>query len=459
MSNIKEILNSQDDFFYKNKTRSIAFRKNTLKKLAHYISKYETEILNALNKDLSKCKEEAFMSEIMLVYDELKYIIKNIEKLAKPENVKSTLKNTLYKSMIYKEPFGKVLIFSTWNYPFQLSMIPLIGAIASGNTVILKCSEYSVHTNNIVKKILSKVFDDEYVHCIVDEVNYDDFLSEKYDYIFFTGSQRVGKIIAKKASEHLTPCTLELGSKNYCVVEKTCHIDTTARRIVFGKFLNSGQTCVAPNFLYVEECIYEELISSIKKYIKKMFTEVPYENKNYPKIVNEKHFNRLLSYIKDKELLVGGGYDVNSLKIEPTLLTNLKDDDILFKEEIFGPILPIVKYNNINDVLKQIKKGEKTLAFYLFTNNKKLESYCLNTIPFGGCTINDTVLHLTDINLPFGGVGDSGYGSYHGKYSFKTFTKEKSVLKSLSNLDVPVRFHPYDESNDMKKIKLLLKYS
>jgi len=456
--NIDEIIRKQDSMFMSNKTRDVEFRRNKLKELLTAINDNEDGILKALKLDLNKCKEEAFMSEMMLVLDELKFMIKNIGKLSKPKLIKFNLKNMMFKSRVNKEPFGKVLIFTTWNYPFQLAMVPLIGAIACGNTAIVKLSEFSIHTNKVIKKILNDVFDEDYVCCINEEVDYDYFLSKKYDYIFFTGSEKVGRIIGGKAGANLIPCTLELGSRNPCIIEKTANLDVAAKRVAWGKFLNAGQTCVAPNHLFVDGSIYDEFLSKLQEQIKSMYSENPHESEYYPKIISEKHFERLALFINNRKV-IGGRKNKETLQIEPTIVLNIETDDDILKEEIFGPILPIIKFSNISEVIETIKRGEKPLAFYVFTNDKQIEDICTNTIQFGGCCVNDTIMHITNIELPFGGIGSSGHGVYHSKYSFSTFTKEKAVLKSSSKMDLSIKYPPFDkDGKTFKKIKMVTKF-
>ena len=361
------------------------------------------------------------------------------------------------KSFITKEPYGVTLIISPWNYPFLLCIEPLIGAIAAGNCAILKVAEDSKYTSKIIAEIISETFPSEYIAVVNggrEVVN--ELLDQKLDYIFFTGGPTVGKIVMEKAAKNLTPVTLELGGKSPCIVEESADLKVAAKRVVFGKYLNSGQTCVAPDYLLLQNSIKEEFIQYLKEAIVLFYTNEPLENEYYTNIVNEKHFNRIVELIKGEKIVHGGDIDREKLKIEPTILDKVTLDSPIMQEEIFGPILPIITFDEIDEVEDIILQGEKPLALYLFTKNKKVENRILKNISFGGGCINDTIIQLATSRMPFGGVGNSGMGSYHGKESFDTFTHKRSIVKKYNWIDLPIRYLPYDDFK-MKLLKLFLK--
>lgn len=438
------ILEKQKEFFKSGKTLDVNFRIEYLKNLKTVIKVYEKEIFNALYKDLGKSETEAYMCEIGLTLDEISYMIKNIKKFAKEKIVKTPITHFYSQSKIKLVPRGNVLIMSPWNYPFLLSLEPLVDAISAGNTAIVKPSAYSPATSEIVSKIIKEVFPEEYVTVVTGgrEEN-KELLSYKYDYIFFTGSTNVGKEVLKKASDHLTPTTLELGGKSPCIVDKDINLSLTAKRIVFGKFLNCGQTCVAPDYILCHKEIKNGLIDEIKKEIKKQFGENPLENKNYGKIINEKHFNRVKNLINFEKTIHGGKTNPETLKIEPTVLTDITWTDNVMQEEIFGPILPILTYENLDEVIETIENHPHPLALYMFSNNKKHIKKITDNCRFGGGCINDVIVHLATSEMPFGGFGESGMGSYHGKFGFETFSHKRSILDKKTWLDLPMRYQPY----------------
>ncbi|WP_095925957.1 aldehyde dehydrogenase [Clostridioides difficile] len=450
---IKELVKMQRKYYNTGKTRDISFRIEQLKKLKLVVSQNEEKILLALKKDLNKSDFEGFMTEVGMFYSELNFAIKNIRKWSKIKRVKSSMVNFPSISKVVPQPYGVTLIMSPWNYPFQLALIPLVWSLAAGNCVILKPSEYSVSTSSVVKDIVEDTFSKEYVAVVQgSQEESEKLLLERFDYIFFTGSTNVGKIIMKSASEHLTPITLELGGKSPCIILKDANIDLTAKRLTWGKLINAGQTCVAPDYVLVHEDRKNELIEKIKYYTNKYFGDNPCNNEQFPKIINQRHFNRILSLIDKDKIVYGGNYNKETLKIEPTIVDNVNWDDNIMKEEIFGPIFPILTYKDLDEVIQKIIQMPNPLALYIFTKNKYLENKLLEMISAGGCCINDTVTHISTNYLPFGGIGESGMGSYHGKAGFDTFTHYKSVLKKL-NLDVPIRYAPYDN----KLIKVLKK--
>lgn len=450
MNNIKYIVEKQQVYFAKEETRKINFRKTQLKNLFDNIKKYEKEILLALKTDLNKADFEAYETEISIVYEELKFIIKNIDKLAKPKRKRTPIMHFPSSSYQYQDPYGCVLIMSPWNYPFQLTMVPLIGAIAAGNCIIVKPSNYAKATSNIIKKILND-FPDEYI-CVIEggrDIN-QMLLDEKFDYIFFTGSPTVGKLVMEKASKNLIPITLELGGKSPCIIDETAKIDLAAKRVAWGKLLNSGQTCVAPDYTLVHESVKEQFVNSLKKYFKIFYGENPEKNPEYPKIINKHHFERLCTLIESSDNVVGGKTNSDTLQIAPAIIDNCTWDSISMQEEIFGPILPIISYKSIDDIITKINQRPKPLALYCFTTSKSIEKKVLTSIIYGGGCINDTMVHLANPYISFSGVGESGMGKYHGKESFYTFSHTKSILKKSTLIDLNLRYAPYKD-----RIKIL----
>lgn len=457
MESINIIFNKQKEFFYTNKTKDINYRINTLKKLKSVIKDNEAKILNALNKDLNKSKFEAYATEIGMVYEEINLHIKKLKSWSKVEKVSTPISYFPAKSYIYKEPYGVTLIIGPFNYPFQLIILPLIGAISAGNCAVIKPSENTPNTGLLIQDLINKNFNEAFINVVnplgsKETVSY--LLDLKFDYIFFTGSVNVGKIVMEKASKNLIPVTLELGGKSPCIVDKDCNLKLAAKRIVWGKFLNAGQTCVAPDYILVHKDIKQNLINELKNEIKIQYGENIINNKDYPKVVNKASFNRLKSYLNDGDIILGGNYNENSLFFEPTLLSNIKENSSIMKEEIFGPLLPILEYSSLENAINIIRKNEKPLALYYFSENKKSIEYIINSIPSGGVTINDTILHVASSNLPFGGVGTSGIGKYHGKDSYLAFSNRKAVIKRSTLIEFPFRFPPYTE----KKLNLLRKF-
>lgn len=449
---MKNIVAEQKNFFKTQGTKPIDFRVHSLKKLKTLIHNYEDEIIDALFKDLRKSKFEAYETEIGVVLQEIDFTIKNIRKWSKDVKVKTNLMNFKGKSYIKKDPYGSVLIIAPWNYPFQLALSPLIGAIASGNCAVLKPSELSKNTSEVLKKMINDNYHREYLTVINGgkEVS-ESLLKMNFDYIFFTGSVPVGKIIMEKASQHLTPVTLELGGKSPLIVDEKVNIQTTARRIVWGKFLNAGQTCVAPDYLIVHKNIKSELISAIQKSIHTFFSENIISSPDYPRIINDVHYNRLVSLLDKQSIICGGNRDPRTRYIEPTLIDNPSMDSKVMQDEIFGPILPVFEFENQEEIFNIVNNFPNPLALYLFTNNHKMINSVHDNISFGGGCVNDTVMHLTSPYLPFGGVGTSGTGNYHGKASFDTFTHEKSILHKRFWCDLTFKYPPYGKKDKLLK--------
>ena len=454
---MENILNRQREYFKSGATLPVKNRLEALKKLKSVIKSKEKEILFALKTDLGKSATEAYMCEVGLALSEISYFEKNLKKFAKDKVVPTPLTNFHSKSIIKSVPYGNVLIISPWNYPFLLAIESLTNAIAAGNTVILKPSAYSPATSKIVKEIIEEAFQSKYVAVVTGgrEEN-KNLLSMKFDYIFFTGSQSVGKNVLRAASENLTPVTLELGGKSPCIVDETANIKLAAKRIVFGKYLNCGQTCVAPDYICCHSSIKDELVEEIKKQIVEQFGENPLDNPNYGKIINEKHFVRICNLMVEEKIVIGGKVDTETLKIAPTVMTDVTWNDAVMHEEIFGPILPIMTFNNLYDVIEVIEKLPHPLALYMFSESKKNIKSVTELCRYGGGCVNDVVVHLATPEMPFGGVGASGMGSYHGKFGFDTFSHKKSILDKKTWFDLPMRYQPYNELYS-KLLKIFLR--
>lgn len=456
MNDINLIFNKQKEFFNLGKTKDINFRIEALKKLKKVIKENEDKILEALKRDLGKSNFESYATEIGLVYDEINTHIKNIKRWSKIEKIKSPIVHYPSKSYIYKEPYGVTLIIGPFNYPFQLVMAPLVGAISAGNTAIIKPSENTKNTALLLEEIINENFNKEYLRVVspLEGKEAVSFLLElPFDYIFFTGSIRVGKIVMEKAAKNLVPVTLELGGKSPCIVDKDAKLEIAAKRIVWGKFLNIGQTCVAPDYLCVHRSIRNKLLKLIIEEIHKQFGKDIKSSPDYPRVVNNASLNRLSEYLNDGKIYYGGKIDKNDLYMEPTILTNVDVDSNVMTEEIFGPILPVIEFENIKDIINFINTREKPLALYYFSENKVNINNILKCTTSGGVTINDTVIHVANGNLPFGGVGNSGIGSYHGKASFDTFTHKRSVMERGTFIEFNIRFAPYkNKINILKKI-------
>lgn len=437
---------------YKN---DIGYRKETLKKLLYNIQKSEDLIVKALYDDFKKPEFEAVLTETNYVISELKDTIKNIQKWAKPKRIFPSLLNFPSTDYIYKEPYGKVLVIAPWNYPFQLALCPLISAVAAGNRVVLKPSELTPHTSAIITKIIQKTFHVNHVEVFEGGVEVSNaLLAQRWDYIFFTGSVAVGKVVAKAAAEHLTPVTLELGGKNPCIIDETADLKLAAKRIVWGKFINAGQTCIAPDYILIQKNMKINFISFMMEEITKAYGKKMEKSPDFARIINTKNWLRLANMIDPERVLFGGETDANALYIAPTLLEEPSLDSPVMKEEIFGPVLPILTYETEEEIKNVISRYEKPLAFYVFSDNKSFAKKLITTYSFGGGCINDTVVHFSNKRLPFGGVGHSGIGAYHGQLSFDIFSHHKGVVKKGNWLDLPMRYAPYKDK--LKAIKRIL---
>ncbi len=441
---IEAIVATQRQYFNSGKTRPLAFRQGQLQALRSAIQRYESQIQSALKQDFGKSAFEAYATEIGFVLDELTHTLKHLPEWVEPEEVKTPLVHQPGSSQIVYEPFGVTLIIAPWNYPFQLLMDPLIGALAAGNCAVVKPSELTPATSRVMTELIKNTFDPHYVTSLeggteVSEV----LLDQQFDYIFFTGSTRVGRIVMEKAAKHLTPVTLELGGKSPCIVDRGVPLEITARRIVWGKFLNAGQTCVAPDYILVPPEMKVDLIQEMARCLQDFYGTDPRQSPDYARIVNENHFDRLTSMIRPEQVALGGQHDRKERYIAPTILSPVDWDDPLMNEELFGPLLPVLTYRSLEEVIEKIQSRPRPLALYLFSENKAHQQMIVNRLSFGGGCINDTVIHLATPYLPFGGVGTSGMGSYHGRFSFETFSHRKALMQRQLKFDVPLRYPPY----------------
>ncbi|MEG1069877.1 MAG: aldehyde dehydrogenase [Ruthenibacterium sp.] len=454
---IETLVLAQHRFFAAGNTRPLAFRKQALAALRTGIQRNEKEICAALSADLHKSDFESYLCEIGLVLSELTYMERHLQHLAKPKRVKTPLAQFAARSFVVPQPLGVCLVMSPWNYPFMLSIDPIIGAIAAGNCVILKPSAYAAQTSKILKRLISEAFDERHV-CVVEGGRAENtaLLEQKFEHIFFTGSVEVGKLVMEKAAHHLTPVTLELGGKSPCIVDETANIPLTARRLVFGKYLNAGQTCVAPDYLFVHEKVHDALLAAIQTEITAQYGADPLACPHLGKIVNEKHFARVCGLLEHQKIVCGGSSNAATQQLAPTVLDDVSPDSPVMQEEIFGPILPVMTFTSLDTVIDFINNRDKPLALYLFTTNKHAQSRILAECTFGGGCINDTVIHLATSEMGFGGVGESGMGSYHGKLSFSTFTHDKSIVQKANWMDLPVRYQPASKVKE-KVLRLFLK--
>lgn len=441
---IQTLVDTQREFFNTTYTKDVNHRLEVLKNIKNWMINHEDLICEALKKDLNKDATEAYMCEIGLVLSELNYQIKHIRKWSKNKKVWTPLAQFYGTSYETYEPYGVTLVMSPWNYPFMLSIEPAIGAIAAGNTVIIKPSAYAPYVSHIIKKMIDESCDEKYVAVVEGgRKENTEILEQRFDYIFFTGSVDVGKLVMEKASRYLTPITLELGGKSPCIVDDISNLKLAAKRIAFGKFLNAGQTCVAPDYLLIRSDLKDQFIIEIKNIILEFFGENPIQNEQLVKIINQKHFDRLNHLLDNQDIVVGGNSDSKTLKIAPTIVDHVDGNNPLMLEEIFGPILPIMIYKTIDEAITFINSREKPLAFYIFSNNKTIQDKLLQSCSFGGGCVNDTIIHLATSELGFGGVGHSGMGSYHGYKSFQTFSHTRSIVKKATWIDLPFRYYPY----------------
>ena len=455
---IELLVSKQREYFKTGATLDVKFRIDALKRLKEAIKKYENEIANALHDDLGKSDFESFMCETGMALSEISYLIKNTKKLSREKRVHTPLAQFASKSYKKACPYGNTLIMSPWNYPFLLTVDPLADAIAAGNTALVKPSAYSPKTSAIVEKIISECFPPEYVSVVTGgRAENACLLEQNFDFIFFTGSTGVGKEVLRRAAEHVTPVVLELGGKSPCIVDKSAKIPLAAKRIVFGKYLNCGQTCVAPDYILCHKDVKDELIKAVKDEIEKQYGKNPLENKDYGHIINKKHFERVLGLIDSEKLVCGGEYNESTLQIAPTVMDGVTFEDRVMGEEIFGPVMPILTYDSTEEIIELICQKPKPLALYLFTTDKRTIKEITNRVPFGGGCINDTIIHLATSEMGFGGVGESGMGSYHGKEGFFAFSHTKSIVNKKNWIDLPMRYQPYKRGLTSKLLHFFLK--
>lgn len=442
---IQALVEKQREFFYSGKTLPLPYRIAALKALKQAVADHQDQIAEALRRDLGKSELEGFMCEIGLVLSEISYMLRHIRQFARDKTVYTPLSQFASRSFIRPTPYGVTLIMSPWNYPFLLTIEPLVDALAAGNTAVLKPSAYSPATTAVIADLIANLFPPEYVAVVTGGREENQcLLNQKFDYIFFTGSQSVGRQVMEKAAHHLTPVTLELGGKSPCIIDATAKIPLAAKRIVFGKFLNCGQTCVAPDYILCDKTVKNKLIACIKAEIQTQFGENPLENENYGKIINDKHFSRILRLIDEEKIVHGGRSDAAAQQIEPTVLDHVTLDDAVMQEEIFGPVLPVLTYESLEDAISLVNSRQKPLALYFFSEDKAAIRRVTTRCCYGGGCINDVIVHLATSNMGFGGVGESGMGSYHGKAGFDTFSHHKSILDKKTWLDLPMRYQPYN---------------
>lgn len=451
--NFDEILQKQKDFFNTNATKDIHFRKQQLQKLKDQIKKNEKHLYDAIFKDLKKSAFETYSTELTFIYNEIDFFLKKLSSFAKPKKVKTNLSNQMGKSRIYYEPFGTTLIIGAWNYPYQLSIVPAISAIAAGNTVIIKPSEIAEHSARAMEDILNAIFPENFLKVInggIPETT--ELLKLKFDKIFFTGSPKVGKIVYEAAAKNLIPVTLELGGKSPAIITDSAKLEVAAKRIVWGKFLNAGQTCIAPDYILVDKKVKPALLEKIKVQIEK--SDYHEGAEHYTNIINERNFERLTKMMDQKKVVVGGKTESQNLHIEPTVMDNVTWEDPVMQEEIFGPILPILTFDTFDDAINTVKAHEKPLSAYLFSENQQEKTKFVDQLSFGGGCINDTLMYMINPSLPFGGVGNSGFGSYHGFFGFETFSHKKAVLEKATWGEPNWKYPPYNEGNKniLKKI-------
>ena len=455
---IKELVQKQREYYKSGATLDLKFRKRMLEQLQKAMEDREKQLLFALYKDLGKSETEAYMCEVGLSLSELRYVKNHMNSWAKKKRVPTPLVNFAGESYTVMEPYGVTLIMSPWNYPVLLTIEPLVGAIAAGNTCIVKPSAYAPNTSAVLAEMIESVFPEEYIAVVRGgRAENTELLSQKFDKIFFTGSVNVGKHVMERASKTLTPVVLELGGKSPVVIDSTADLKVAAKRIAFGKYLNVGQTCVAPDYILIDKSVKKEFMKHLIINIKQMYGDDPLNNPDYGKMINKKHFDRVIKLINEEKLLIGGQSDVARLKIAPTVLDNVTPDDAVMQEEIFGPVLPVITVNDMDEAYKFIQDRPEPLALYLFTSDKKTEDRFIKGLKFGGGCVNDTIIHIVSSYMGFGGVGNSGMGSYHGKKSFEAFSHEKSITKKYTFLELPLRNQPYKELY-YKIIRLCLKY-
>ena len=454
---IESIVSAQRAYFAKGETLDVTFRKAALRKLRDAILARESDINAALFKDLNKSASESYMCEVGMTIAELNYVLAHVDRWAKKHYVLSPLAQFHARSFTVYNPYGVVLVMSPWNYPFMLTMEPLIGALAAGNCCVVKPSAYAPATSAIIRDLIAECFPPEYVTVVEGGRRENQaLLDQRFDYIFFTGGVTVGREVMRKAAEHLTPVSLELGGKSPCIVDSTAKLDLAAKRLAFGKLLNCGQTCVAPDYLLIDRKVKDEFLALLKKHITAMIGEDALKNEKYVRMISRRHYDRVLGLIDPEKVVYGGKGDEATLHIQPTIMDGVTGNDPVMQEEIFGPILPVIAYDTMDEAIAFISSREHPLALYLFSEDKAVQEHFLRAVPFGGGCINDTIIHLATSRMGFGGVGHSGMGSYHGVRSFKTFSHEKSIVNKSTWMDLPVRYMPYSPLKD-KLLRIFLR--
>ncbi len=457
-SEIAAALAAQRSHFKSGATLPVAFRVAMLKRLYAAVQSRRDEILAALTADLGKSGYEGFMCEVGLSLTEISYMIRHVRRFAAEKRVRTPLAQFASRSYQKPVPYGTVLVMSPWNYPFLLAVEPLANALAAGNTVVLKPSAYSPATSGVIARLIEETFPPEYVSVVTGGRQENSaLLRQKFDLIFFTGSQAVGREVLRAAAEHLTPAVLELGGKSPCIVDETANIKLAARRIVFGKYLNCGQTCVAPDFILCHASVKDKFVAAVREEIAVQYGENPLENPDYGKIINDKHFRRLLGLIRQDKVVAGGRSDEATCRIEPTVLDNVSWEDAVMQEEIFGPIMPVLSYESLEEVIARLQVWPKPLALYIFSENRAAINAVTSRISYGGGCVNDTIIHLATSEMPFGGVGESGMGGYHGRAGFDAFSHTKSIVDKKTWIDLPVRYQPYNRGLYGRLLGLLLR--
>ncbi len=448
-----KIVALQKDFFQSNKTKDISFRRSQLLKLRRVLQENESALMTAIYKDFKKSEFDTFTNEFLLLYEDIKEALKKLKKWSKRKRVCTNLVNFPAKSYIIPEPYGVSLIIGAWNYPYQLSLAPVIPAIAAGNTVVLKPSELPAHTSAAMAKMINENFDPEFFTVVEGGVpETQALLKQNFDKIFFTGSVPVGKIVYKAAAENLTPVTLELGGKSPAIITENCNLKVTVKRLIWAKFLNAGQTCIAPDYVVAHESIKADFLAAAKKEIEN--AHYSFDNHNYVQIINTANYNRLIDLLDNKKIVYGGSHDEALRYIEPTIMSDITFDDKVMADEIFGPILPVISYTKLDDIIATIKNRPKPLSCYVYTKDKRVKEKVLHEISFGGGCVNDAIMHITNSNLPFGGVGNSGIGTYHGDAGFKAFTHYKSIMEKPTWFELNLKYYPYTK----KKLKLVRRF-
>ncbi len=456
MTDISHIVKAQQAFFAAGQTRPVAFRKKQLRMLYHAVEQQEARILEALHADLNKCEYEAYLTEVGIAREEIRFALRHVGRWSRSRRVRTPFYHFPGASRIYPEPYGVALIIAPWNYPFQLTVAPLVAAIAAGNCAVLKPSEFSIATSQVLADLVAQYFDPGYITVVQGDVSVSQaLLAEAFDTIFFTGSPGVGRIVMEAAARHLTPVTLELGGKSPCIVENDANLKLAAKRIVSGKFINAGQTCIAPDYLLVHRSVKEPLIEYMTETIRQFYSSNPIDHPDYPKVINQRHYDRLIGLMENATLLYGGAGDSKQRKIAPTIIGDVDWSHPVMKEEIFGPVLPVLVYDDLSEVIETVNSQPKPLALYLFTGSETTADRVLAAVSFGGGCVNDTLIHIATPYMPFGGVGTSGMGAYHGKFGFDAFTHYKSILHNTDKMDFPFRYPPF--YNHLGLIKKVLK--